>query len=85
MHDEATPHYEDMINNMTNFPNEKRNLALLNTINKGVKHEYYQFFEQNKCQIFPQQRVFNNVTKRLMLPTHHNLEDLGPKYICTNN
>ena len=72
------------IKNMSKFPNEKRNLELLNTINKGVQHEYYQFFEQNKCQIFPQQRLFNNVTKRSMLPTHHNLEDMGPKYICSN-
>jgi len=72
------------IKNLSNFPNEKRNLELLQTINKGVEHEYYQFFEQNKCQIFPQQRLFNNVTKRSMLPTHHNLEDMGPKYICSN-
>jgi hypothetical protein len=72
------------IKNLSNFPNEKRNLELLNTLNKGVQHEYYQFFEQNKCQIFPQQRLFNNVTKRSMLPTHHNLEDIGPKYICSN-
>jgi len=72
------------IKNLANFPNEKRNLELLNTINKGIKHDYYQFFEQNKCQIFPQQRLFNNVTKRSMLPTHHNLEDMGPKYICSN-
>lgn len=72
------------IKNLSNFPNEKRNLELLKTINKGVEHEYYQFFEQNKCQIFPQQRLFNNVTKRSMLPTHHNLEDMGPKYICSN-
>ena len=73
------------IKNLSKFPNEKRNLELINTLNKGVEHEYYQFFEQNKCQIFPQQRLFNNVTKRSMLPTHHNLEDIGPKYICSNN
>ena len=48
----------------------------MNSINRDVKHDYYQFFENNKCQIFPQQRVFNNVTKRSMLPTHHNLEDI---------
>ena len=72
------------INNMSKFPNEIRNLHLINTINRGVQHDYYQFFEQNKCQIFPQQRLFNNVTKRSMLPTTHNLNDIGPKYICTN-
>lgn len=72
------------INNIAQFPNEKRSLELLNTINKGVQHDYYQFFEENKCKIFPQQRLFNNVTKRSMLPTHHNLEDMGPKYKCSN-
>ena len=72
------------INDIAKFPNEKRNLELLNSINRDVQHDYYQFFEQNKCQIFPQQRLFNNVTKRSMLPTTHNLGDIGPKYICTN-
>ena len=69
------------IDNISKFPNEKRTLELLNTINKDVQHDYYQFFEENKCMIFPQQRLFNNVTKRSMLPTHHNLEDIGPKYL----
>jgi hypothetical protein len=68
------------IENISKFPNEKRTLELLNTINKDIKHDYYQFFENNKCMTFPQQRLFNNVTKRSMLPSHHNLEDMGPKY-----
>ena len=68
------------INNISKFPSEKKNLELLNSINKGVKHDYYTFFDNNQCQIFPQQRLFNNITKRSMLPTHHNLEDMGPKY-----
>ena len=38
--------------------------------------------ENTKCNIFPQQRLFNNVTKRSMLPTHHNLQDVGPKYLA---
>jgi hypothetical protein len=70
------------INNISKFPNEKRTLEMLNTINKGVQHDYYKFFENTKCQVFPQQRIFNNVTKRSMLPTHHNLEDMGPKYLA---
>jgi len=70
------------INNISKFPNEKRTLEMLNTINKGVQHDYYKFFENTKCQVFPQQRLFNNVTKRSMLPTHHNLEDMGPKYLA---
>lgn len=69
------------INNINKFPNEKRNLEFINKINRGVQHEYYQFFENNKCQVFPQQRLFNNVTKRSMMPTTHNLEDIGPKYL----
>lgn len=68
------------IDNISKFPNEKRTLELLNTINKDVQHDYYQFFEDNKCMTFPQQRLFNNVTRRSMLPSHHNLEDMGPKY-----
>ena len=70
------------INNISKFPNEKRTLEMLNTINKDVQHDYYKFFENTKCQAFPQQRLFNNVTKRSMLPTHHNLEDMGPKYLA---
>ena len=54
----------------------------MNSINRDAKHDYYQFFENNKCQIFPQQRVFNNVTKRSMLPTTYNLEDIAPKYLA---
>ena len=77
-----TPTLKPDINNLSKFPNEKRTREMLNTINKGVQHDYYKFFENNKCQVFPQQRLFNNVTKRSMLPTHHNLEDMGPKYLA---
>jgi hypothetical protein len=63
-------------------PNEKRTLEMLNTITKGVQHDYYKFFENTKCQVFPQQRLFNNVTKRSMLPTHYDLQDIGPKYLA---
>jgi len=70
------------INNSCRFPNEQRTLEIMNSINRNVKHDYYQFFENNKCQIFPQQRVFNNVTKRSMLPTTYNLEDIAPKHLA---
>ena len=70
------------IYNISKFPNEQRTLEIMNSINRGVKHDYYQFFENNKCQTFPQQRVFNNVTKRSMLPTTYNLEDIAPKYLA---
>ena len=70
------------IYNISKFPNEQRTLEIMNSINRDVKHDYYQFFENNKCQTFPQQRVFNNVTKRSMLPTTYNLEDIAPKYLA---
>jgi len=70
------------IYNISKFPNEQRTLEMMNSINRGVKHDYYQFFENNKCQTFPQQRLFNNVTKRSMLPTTYNLEDIAPKYLA---
>ena len=77
-----TPTLKPDINNLSKFPNEKRTREMLNTINKDVQHDYYKFFENTQCQVFPQQRIFNNVTKRSMLPTHHNLEDMGPKYLA---
>ena len=70
------------INNISKFPDERRSLEMLKTITKCKEHDYYTFFENNKCQRFPQQRLFNNVTKRSMLPTHYNLEDVGPKYLA---
>lgn len=70
------------VSNSSKFPNEQRTREIMNSINRDAKHDYYQFFENNKCQIFPQQRVFNNVTKRSMLPTTYNLEDIAPKYLA---
>jgi len=70
------------IYNISKFPNEQRTLEIMNSINRNVKHDYYQFFENNKCQTFPDQRLFNNVTRRSMLPTTYNLEDVGPKYLA---
>jgi len=70
------------INNSCLLPNEQRTTEIMNSINRNVKHDYYQFFENNKCQTFPQQRLFNNVTKRSMLPTTYNLEDIAPKYLA---
>ena len=41
-----------------------------------VEHEYYKFFQGpgwgvNNCVSYPNQRLFNNITKRSMLPSHH--------------
>ena len=79
------------VSNLYKFPNEQRNLELLNsTLNKGLKtndktnqtvqHEYYKFFEDTKCVGFPEQRLFNNITKAKCLPSHHFKGDIGPKY-----
>lgn len=44
---------------------------LLDSINRGTQHDYYKFFESNQCVVYPNQRLFNNVTKRSMLPNAH--------------
>ena len=67
--------------NMYKYPNEKRNMELLKTINKGVEHEYYKFFEDTKYISFPQQRLFNNITKAKCLPSHHFMGNIEPKYL----
>ena len=69
------------IKNSDKFPNAKRDLELVNTINTGVEHEYYKFFEDTKCVVFPQQRLFNNITKAKCLPSHHFIGDIAPKYL----
>jgi hypothetical protein len=63
------------------YPNGKRNYKLLNSIGQGVQHDYYNFFDKNQCKIFPQERLFNNITKRSMLPNHHNLQGIAPKFL----
>lgn len=72
-------------NNLSKYPNSNfnanRNVELLSTINKGVEHEYYKFFEDTKCVSFPNQRLFNNITKAKCLPSHHFKGDIGPKYM----
>jgi hypothetical protein len=44
---------------------------LIDSINRGAQHDFYKFFELNKCVTYPDQRLFNNVTKRSMLPNAH--------------
>jgi hypothetical protein len=44
---------------------------LLNSINRGVQHDFYKFFDETKCVVYPNQRLFNNITKRSMLPNAH--------------
>ena len=69
-------------NELSKYPNGSRNQAMINSLNQGVQHDYYQFFQdqpwqkqnnwtENKCVSYPPQRLFNNVTKRSMLPSQH--------------
>lgn len=44
---------------------------LLESINRGVQHDFYKFFESNQCVTYPNERLFNNITKRSMLPNAH--------------
>jgi hypothetical protein len=53
------------------YPNGKRNLQLIDSINQGVQHDFYKFFDNNQCVVYPNQRLFNNITKRSMLPNQH--------------
>ena len=63
------------------FPNGNRNAQYLNTLNSEPKHDYYQFHQNDKCHIFPPQRLFNNVTKRSCLPSPHFTQDIAPIYL----
>ena len=69
------------INNLDKYPNTKRTTELLNSINCGIEHEYYKFFEDTKCMRFPAQRLFNNNTSRKATPNHHNMYNIEPKYL----
>lgn len=53
------------------YPNGQRNQQLVDSINQGVQHDFYKFFDNNMCVSYPNQRLFNNVTKRSMLPNQH--------------
>ena len=69
------------INNIDKYPNTKRTSELLNTINSGVTHEYYRFFDDTKCMHYPAERLFNNNTSRKATPNHHNIYNIEPKYL----
>ena len=69
------------INNLDKYPNTKRTSELLNTINSGITHEYYKFFEDTKCMHFPAERLFNNNTSRKATPNHHNMYNIDPVYL----
>ena len=73
------------IDNLDRYPKNpkaKRENELLSTINSGINHEYYKFFEDTKCNHFPAQRLFNNNTSRKATPNHHNIYNIEPKYLA---
>ena len=73
------------INNLDKYPKNpsiKREIELLSTINSGVQHEYYKFFEDTKCIHYPAERLFNNNTSRKATPNHHNMYNIEPKYLA---
>lgn len=49
----------------------RKEARLLDSINQGTQHDFYKFFESSQCVIYPNQRLFNNTTKRSMLPNAH--------------
>ena len=51
--------------------------------NNEIQHDYYKFFENTQCEIYPSQRLFNNITKRSMMPNHH-YKNISPIYNITN-
>jgi len=61
------------------YPNANRNQKLMDSINKGIQHDYYKFIDSPKCVMYPNQRLFNNVTKRSMLPNQH-FRNVNPVY-----
>jgi hypothetical protein len=69
------------IDNLDKYPNTQRTMELLNTINSGVTHDYYKFFEDTNCMHLPAQRLFNNNTSRKATPNHHNMYNIEPKYL----
>ena len=63
------------------FPNGNRNANFLKILNEQPQHDYYQFHQNDKCHIFPPQRLFNNITRRSCLPSPHFTHDIAPIYL----
>jgi len=60
------------LENLLSIPGHGRtNNNLFDSINRGTQHDYYKFFDSNPCITYPNQRLFNNITKRSMLPNTH--------------
>jgi len=46
---------------------------------------YYKFNNQEYCRDFPCQRLFNNITKRSMLPSLNNKHNINPNFLSDCN
>ena len=74
----AAPSAKDL-----SFQSKPRNQQLICALNSNeVKHDYYHFGDDSGRCKNPAQRLFNNVTRRSMLPNFHNLTDIGPEYLA---
>ena len=70
----ATPSAKDLV-----FQSTPRNQQLMRALNSSeVKHDYYHFGDDSGRCKYPDQRLFNNITRRSALPNFHNLTDIGP-------
>lgn len=65
---------------METYSNVKRNQMLIDSLNQGTQHDFYKFFDNTQCIVYPNQRLFNNVTKRSMLPNQH-FRNCDPIYL----
>lgn len=68
------------LESLQRIPGHGRSEAhMLDSINRSTPHDYYKFFESTQCIVYPNQRLFNNITKRSMLPNAH-FRDSDPVY-----
>jgi len=70
----SNTHYQDITT--------RRKQQLANSITNNTKHDFYKFFDNTQCVIYPNQRLFNNITKRSMLPNQH-FQNIDPIHIKT--
>jgi len=69
------------VQELSNYPNRLQNKQVIDALNNEEKHDYYTFFKSNNRVFYPPERLFNNVTKRSMLPNHH-FRNVDPVYKC---
>lgn len=69
------------LESLQRVPGHGRNdKKIIDALSGGVEHDFYKFFEPGKCVNYPNQRLFNNITKRKMLPNAH-FRNSDPQYV----